>query len=138
MLRKCLTRSQSRHQITLPPALVWSLHASAPRTALSSVLPPCSHIWSIWPWHVLPEPLGLLSGSSCKHPLTHQPFSERHRGAALSTVPSLSLLQITFTCIFFPLQQKEGNLPTGQVANCPVLLHFLLTFFINLSTVRLI
>lgn len=140
MLRKYLTWSQSRHQITLPSALVWSCHGTAP-TALSSVLPPCSHIWSIWstcPWHVLPEPLGLSSRSSCEYLLTHQPFPERNRGATLSTAPSLSSPDHIYLHVLPTPQQKDGNLPTGQPANGPVLLHFLLTFFINLSTVRLI
>lgn len=113
----------------------------APHTALSSVLPPCSHIWSIWstcPWHVPPEPPGLSSRSSCEHLLTRQPFPERKRGATLSTAPSLSSPDHIYLHVLPTPQQKDGNLPTGQPANGPVLLHFLLTFFINLSTVRLI
>ena len=33
---------------------------------------------------------------------------------------------------------EGGNLPTGQAANGPVLVHFLLTFLINPSAVPLI
>ena len=102
MLRKYLTWSQSRHQITLPSALVWSCPGTPP-TALSSVLPPCSHIWSIWstcPWHVLPEPLGLSSRSSCEYLLTHQPFPERNRGATVYR--SLPLFSQSSSRVFTP------------------------------------
>lgn len=54
-------------------------------------------------------------------------------------ISSLPLLQnFTEFCAVPSTQQKGSNSPTGQTANCPVLVHFMLTFFINPPTVGFI
>lgn len=145
MLRKYLIWSQSFYQITpsLSPRVELPWHRPAPHTALSPQcsLPAVTSGPSGPPAHgTCPQSLRVCAGheAAAEHLLTRQPFPERNRGATLSTAPSLSSPDHIYLHVLPTPQQKDGNLPTGQPANGPVLLHFLLTFFINLSTVRLI
>lgn len=78
--------------------------------------------------------LDLSSESSHKHPLTLGFFQKGQKEELCLYQPPSSL----FSRITFNFMPSHVHLPTGQTANCPVLVHFMLTFFINPPTICLI